>query len=284
MATFSLDPHTFQALTTSNPKFTSQQTHEALFNQDQGPQQSGSTNEGTEKLCSHSAEPGQEHRNAADEQPAVDVTESTRQGSIVAIAGHDPAVLEIWSVTTGTIIQHLNQPAGCKHGMCMAVQLYMQSGQHTLHALVGYEDGTIAVWDVAAGSLLASKQLHAEPVMAAAVAADGSGGICAAADNKVQCFCLGPTSTLLTVLTTLEVKQQGIADICIRPDQRLFATAGWDGKVRLFHHKKMRPLAILQYHRKGVTALVFQPHNQCLVSASRDGTIAVWSVFQRESS
>lgn len=59
--------------------------------------------------------------------------------------------------------------------MCMAVQLYMQSGQHTLHALVGYEDGTIAVWDVAAGSLLASKQLHAEPVMAAAVAADGSG-------------------------------------------------------------------------------------------------------------
>lgn len=51
---------------------------------------------------------------------------------------------------------------------------------------------------------------------------------------------------LLTVLATLEVKQQGIADICIRPDQRLFATAGWDGKVRVFHYKKLRPLAILQ--------------------------------------
>lgn len=59
--------------------------------------------------------------------------------------------------------------------MCMAVQLYMQSGQKALHALVGYEDGTVAVWDVAAGNLLASKQLHAEPVMALAVAADGSG-------------------------------------------------------------------------------------------------------------
>lgn len=37
---------------------------------------------------------------------------------------------------------------------------------------------------------------------------------------------------------------------------------------------------VMQYHRKGVTALAFQPHNQCLVSASRDGTIAIWSVFQ----
>ena len=59
--------------------------------------------------------------------------------------------------------------------MCMAVKLYMQSGQNALHALVGYEDGTVAVWGVAAGNLLASKQLHAEPVMALAVAADGSG-------------------------------------------------------------------------------------------------------------
>lgn len=75
---------------------------------------------------------------------------------------------------TGTIVQHLIQPAGSKHGMCMAVQLYMQPRQDTLHALVGYEDGAVAVWDIAAGNLLASKQLHAEPAMAVAVAADGS--------------------------------------------------------------------------------------------------------------
>ena len=79
-----------------------------------------------------------------------------------------------------------------------------------------------------------------------------AGGICAAADNKVQCFGLGSPSTLLQMLAMLEVKQHGIADICIRPDQRLFATAGWDGKVRLFHHKKMRPLAILQVRMYGL--------------------------------
>ena len=184
-----------------------------------------------------------------------------------------------------------------------------------------------------------------------------AGGICAAADNKVQCFSLDPVKGLLAVHATLEVKQQGIADICIRQDQRLVATAGWDGKVRVFHHKKFKPLAILQvcleshsefqslsllaflgqfclnpvqkiwchtwlydivdvshsvsfhsltcqsnicsnfvhgcsslvfpavvqYHRKGLTALRFHPQDQRLISASRDGTIAIWSVFQSET-
>lgn len=59
--------------------------------------------------------------------------------------------------------------------MCMAVQLYTQSEQSVLYALVGYEDGTVAVWDVIAGRFVKSSQLHAEPVMAVAVADDGSG-------------------------------------------------------------------------------------------------------------
>ncbi|KAL3137617.1 hypothetical protein ABBQ38_004894 [Trebouxia sp. C0009 RCD-2024] len=250
-------------------------------NQDTDRQQAESVTDGMGATCS--TELKLEHRNSATEGPAENARQGTSRELIVAIAGHDPAVLEIWNMQTGVLVQQLTQPAGHKHGMCMAVQLYTQSEQSVLYALVGYEDGTVAVWDVIAGRFVKSSQLHAEPVMAVAVADDGSGGICAAADNKVQCFGLGSPSTLLQVLATLEVKQHGIADICIRPDQRLFATAGWDGKLRLFHHKKMRPLAILQYHRKGVTALAFQPHNQRLISASRDGTIAIWSVFQRET-
>ncbi len=73
-----------------------------------------------------------------------------------------------------------------------------------------------------------------------------AGGICAAADNKVHCFSLDLTAQQFTLKATLEVKQQGIADIRIRQDQRLFATAGWDGKIRVFHYKKQKALAVLQ--------------------------------------
>lgn len=39
----------------------------------------------------------------------------------------------------------------------------------------------------------------------------------------------------------------------------------------------------MQYHKKGLTALAFDSRGQRLVSASRDGTIALWSVFQSDS-
>ena len=73
-----------------------------------------------------------------------------------------------------------------------------------------------------------------------------AGGICAAADNKVQCFVFDKVHHTLSITAVLEVKQQGTADICIRQDQRIFATAGWDGKIRVFHYKKRKPLATLQ--------------------------------------
>lgn len=199
----------------------------------------------------------------------------TASAALVAIAGHDPAVLEIWNLQTGASMKQLHQP-GVKHGMCMAVQLFKHTARHELYVLVGYEDGEVAVWDVFQGNLLISKHLHDEPVMAVAVDATGKGGICAAADNKVHCFFLDLPAQQFTLQVTLEVKQQGIADICIRQDQRLFATAGWDGKIRVFHYKKQKALAVLQYHKKGLTALAFDSRGQRLVSASRDGNIALW--------
>ncbi|KAA6423125.1 MAG: guanine nucleotide-binding subunit beta 1 protein [Trebouxia sp. A1-2] len=192
-------------------------------------------------------------------------TVGTASAALVAIAGHDPAVLEIWNLQTGAPLKQLHQPEGVKHGMCMAVQLFSQTAQHTLYALIGYEDGDVAVWDVFQSNLLISKKLHDEPVMALAVDATGkgafqshayltpppvwkvpAGGICAAADNKVHCFSVDLPAQQFTLQATLEVKQQGIADICIRQDQRLFATAGWDGKIRVFHYKKQKALAVLQ--------------------------------------
>ncbi len=73
------------------------------------------------------------------------------------------------------MIRQLHQPEGTKHGMCMAVHLYRQTSSPSLYALVGYEDGEVALWDVFLGSLLASRHMHDEPVMAVAVDSNGTG-------------------------------------------------------------------------------------------------------------
>jgi WD40 repeat protein len=78
---------------------------------------------------------------------------------------------------------------------------------------------------------------------------------------------------------TMPLKNPGVAAVAIRQDSRVLATAGWDGKVRLFHYAKRRPLALLHYHRDGVLDVCFNARNKRLASASKDGTIAIWSIY-----
>ena len=95
MAIFSLDVHSFQGKCTDATVKCAQKT---FIDQDKGQQQPEPITAGAEIACSQSAEVEQERSNAAEERPAVGVKASTHQEPIVAIAGHDPAVLEIWNV------------------------------------------------------------------------------------------------------------------------------------------------------------------------------------------
>ena len=44
----------------------------------------------------------------------------------------------------------------------------------------------------------------------------------------------------------LELRKEGISDVALRGDDRLLATAGWDGRMRLYNYRKAAPLAILK--------------------------------------
>ena len=52
----------------------------------------------------------------------------------------------------------------------------------------------------------------------------------------------------------------------IRLDQKVFASAGWDGRVRIFSWKSLRPLAVLTEHKRNVLDLIYSP-----------GTVQLWS-------
>lgn len=72
--------------------------------------------------------------------------------------------------------RELKQAEASKNGMCMAVALFRQQGQHALYTAVGYEDGTLAIWDAAKPEhALMSARLHSEPIMTVAIDAQGTG-------------------------------------------------------------------------------------------------------------
>jgi len=75
----------------------------------------------------------------------------------------------------------------------------------------------------------------------------------------------------------------GVSHLCIRGDGKLLSSAGWDHRVRIFGWKKLRPLAVLQYHTDMVLSVAFSDHQdprqRLLAAGSKDHRISLWSIY-----
>ncbi|KAI1272973.1 WD repeat-containing protein [Xylaria sp. FL0933] len=58
-------------------------------------------------------------------------------------------------------------------------------------------------------------------------------------------------------LKTIDTKHSGQQGLEIRSDGRIFATAGWDSKIRVYSAKTMAELAVLKWHNVGCYAIAF---------------------------
>ena len=82
--------------------------------------------------------------------------------------------------------------------------------------------------------------LHAQPFDARAGAFSG------AADDQLCCWQVTTEAPHLRLQTKLSLKQKGVAEIAVRQDGRVLASASWDGRIRIFRCAKPKPLAVLQ--------------------------------------
>ncbi|KAI9267377.1 WD40-repeat-containing domain protein [Sporodiniella umbellata] len=155
------------------------------------------------------------------------------------------------------------------HGACMAVEMFKSSG--SLFVLVGYENGEIALWEINEGESRAiwRKQRHKEPNLTR------SYFISSSADNRICQQSLMTGDVLNEILT----KKSGVPAVKIRHDNKIFATGGYDGKLRVFSIKKMKPLAVLSFHRDTIYSIDFGTQSNWLVGASQDNRISLWNIF-----
>ncbi|KAJ4159096.1 uncharacterized protein LMH87_008013 [Akanthomyces muscarius] len=65
-------------------------------------------------------------------------------------------------------------------------------------------------------------------------------------------------------------KHSGQQSLTIRSDGRVFATAGWDSKIRVYATKSLKELAVLKWHQVGVYATAFAQMKPQTGSASAD--------------
>ncbi|XP_060125260.1 guanine nucleotide-binding protein subunit beta-like protein 1 isoform X2 [Zootoca vivipara] len=150
--------------------------------------------------------------------------------------------------------------------------------------LVGYEDGSVVLWNLSMGRMQSRLTCHQEPIMGLDFDSEKAKGVSASSEKMLCCWSCNEQQSL-ELQQTYELTNPGIAEVTLRQDKKILATAGWDHRVRLFGWKKMKPLAVLDYHTAAVHCVAFSDHSQpkerLMAAGSKDRRISVWSIYNQ---
>ncbi|EGV97591.1 Guanine nucleotide-binding protein subunit beta-like protein 1 [Cricetulus griseus] len=143
--------------------------------------------------------------------------------------------------------------------------------------LAGYEDGSVTLWDILERKVCSRIACHEEPVMGLDFDSQKAKGVSGSAGKVLAVWSLDGQQSL-QVYKTHELTNPGIAEVTIRPDHKILATAGWDHRIRVFHWRTMKPLAVLAFHSASVYCVAFATDG-LLAAGSKDQRISIWSLY-----
>ncbi|KAF3932284.1 hypothetical protein ABW19_dt0204828 [Dactylella cylindrospora] len=140
-------------------------------------------------------------------------------------------------------------------GMPMALKLLHIDSQLTV--LAGYESGHAVVFSLNSASNIwtttYSARPHSQPVLSLDFTAGSSSFYTSSADalivkHPIPSSLEDSSSTPSQIVNTHHAGQQGLV---VRSDGKVFATAGWDSRIRVYSGKTMKELAVLKWHKEG---------------------------------
>lgn len=102
-------------------------------------------------------------------------------------------------------------------------------------------------------------KLHVESVMAMKVSRTNNIALTVSADHLIGRYDLLKPIDMPpdTACVAHRTKYPGNSSIAIRDDGKVCAVGGWDGHIRLYATRTMKPLGALKYHKTGCQALEF---------------------------
>jgi len=147
----------------------------------------------------------------------------------------------------------------------MALSIFHHPQSSNLTVLAGYESGHTIVFQYSEDTwhALYRTQAHTQPILSLDVSPTKDFYLTSSADAIIAKHLI-PTSAELVIksgddvpLKILKTGHAGQQSLTLRNDGKIFATAGWDSKVRVYGTKAMKELAVLKWHKEGCYAVSF---------------------------
>jgi WD40 repeat protein len=149
--------------------------------------------------------------------------------------------------------------------MVMAVAIFHHLVTANLTVIAGYESGHTTIsqftssqsWEV-----LYTTQPHTQPILSLDVFPTEAFYLTSSADAIIAKHPIPDSEEVATTVKhmpskSVSTKHSGQQGLRIRSDGKIFATAGWDSKVRVYSVEGMKELAVLKWHKEGCYSLDF---------------------------
>ncbi|KAG6016698.1 hypothetical protein E4U41_004383 [Claviceps citrina] len=161
---------------------------------------------------------------------------------------------------------------GSSNGMAMSLSLLHHHHHHhhhqtTLTLIAGFENGYTSVHQLCpstgAWTLTYRSQAHSQPILSLDVRPrrDNSSNDCFFTSGADAIIAKHPVPTAQQewkhAKKVVNTRHSGQQSLEVRSDGRIFATAGWDSRVRVYSCKTMEELAVLRWHKEGAYAVTF---------------------------
>lgn len=155
------------------------------------------------------------------------------------------------------------------------------------YLLAGYESGTIILWDLNTGKPLSHLRLSEEEcLMTIDYDPVTNKGVCGGSSDRITVFSIDRQNMQIRKNSEICVKNAGIHRVRIRKDLKVFSSAGWDGRIRIFSWKSMRMLTVLSVHKGELMDLIYSEDKVSMwkavimAAAGSDGQISLWDLYK----
>jgi WD40 repeat protein len=213
---------------------------------------------------------------------------------LLAVPGIQDGLITITALPSTTRYATIPPPKNTSTGMLMAVSLHFSPTATSPLVAAGYESGHVALWrhnpSTNKWDTIYLHKSHSQPVLSLDVAPSMGCFFSSSADAVVARHPLGSDGGMETKI--VQTKHAGQQSLSVRGDGKIFATAGWDGRVRVYATKGLKELAVLKWHKEGCYATAFAeildvqsgtPDEDGSTVARRELTVAQQRAFKSQS-